>query len=56
LLAKLQMQFCAILSQIHRHKDALQQAKESIKLSHLVISDLRELCILYIKREENITI
>ena len=46
------MQFCAILSQIHRHKDALDQAKEAVKLNHLLLNDLRELCSFYIKREE----
>ena len=51
-LAKIQMQFCAILSQIHRHKDALRQAKESVRLGHLLINDMRELCILYIRQED----
>jgi len=52
LICKLQMQFCAILSQIHRHKDALEQAKESVRLSHLLLNDLRELCVFYIRRED----
>jgi len=52
IVSRLRMQFCAILSQIHRHKDALSQAKESVKLSHLVINDLRELCLFYINRED----
>lgn len=46
------MQFCAILSQIHKHKDALTQAKEAVKLNHLLINDLRELCLFYIKKED----
>ena len=46
------MQYCAILSQVHRHKDALIQAKESVKLSHLLINDLKQLCEFYVKREE----
>lgn len=45
------MQFCAILSQIHRHKDALEQAREGVRLGHLLINDLRELCLFYIRRE-----
>lgn len=52
IISRLQMQFCAILSQIHKHKDALDQAKEAVKLNHLLINDLRELCLFYIKREE----
>jgi hypothetical protein len=52
IIAKLRMQFCAILSQIHRHMDALDQAKESVKLAHLLINDMRELCVLYIRRED----
>lgn len=52
IIGRLRMQFCAIFSQIHRHKDALIQAKESVKLNHLVINDLRELCLFYINREE----
>ena len=46
------MQFCAILSQIHRHKDALHQAKESVKINHLLLNDMRELTLFYIKRED----
>jgi len=52
IMARLKMQFCAILSQIHRHKDALTQAHESVKLGHLLIHDLKELCLFYIRREE----
>lgn len=52
IISRLQMQFCAILSQIHRHKDALDQAKESVKLNHLLLNDLMELCRFYIKRED----
>lgn len=52
IIGRLQMQFCAILSQIHRHKDALDQAKEAVKLNHLLINDLTSLCKFYIKREE----
>ncbi len=46
------MQYCAILSQVHRHKDALAQAKEGVKLSHQLVTDLKQLCEFYIKREE----
>ena len=52
IISKLKMQFCAILSQIHRHKDALEQARESVRLGHLLINDLRELCLFIIRRED----
>ena len=51
IITRLKMQFCAILSQIHRHKDALEQAREGVRLGHLLINDLRELCLFYIRRE-----
>ena len=40
---KLRMQLCAILSQIHRHKEALQQAMKSVKMIHQLIKDLYDL-------------
>lgn len=52
IITRLKMQFCAILSQIHRHKDALEQAREGVRLGHLLINDLRELCMFYIRRED----
>lgn len=52
IISRLQMQFCAILSQIHRHKDALEQAHEGVRLGHHLINDLKELCLFYIKRED----
>ena len=48
--AKLRLQFCAILSQLHRHKEALEQAQEGIKLSHLIIRDKISVCRYYSKR------
>ena len=48
--AKLRLQFCAILSQLHRHKEALEQAQEGIKLSHLIIRDCISVCRYYSKR------
>jgi len=41
ILGKLKMQYCAILSQVHRHKDALDQAKEGVRISHLLINDMK---------------
>jgi hypothetical protein len=52
ILGKLKMQYCAILSQVHRHKDALEHAREGVRISHLLIEDLKQLCEFYIKRED----
>lgn len=46
------MQYCAILSQIHKHKEALQQAYKSVKLVHHLFKDLYDLCIYYVKRQD----
>lgn len=50
---KIRMQLCALLSQLHRHKDALNQAKNSVKLVHLLIKDLKSLCIYYIRKQDS---
>jgi hypothetical protein len=34
---KLRMQLCAILSQLHRHKEALDQALESAKIAYIIV-------------------
>lgn len=52
LIGKLKLQYCAILSQVHRHKDALDQSKEGLRIAHHLINDLRQLCEFYIKRED----
>lgn len=52
MLTKLKLQYCAILSQVHRHKDALDQSKEGVRIAHHVVNDLRQLCEFYIKRED----
>jgi hypothetical protein len=48
--AKLRLQFCAILSQLHRHKEAMEQAQEGIKLTHLIVRDKISLCQFYSTR------
>jgi hypothetical protein len=52
MLTKLKLQYCAILSQVHRHKDALEQSKEGVRIAHHVVNDLRQLCEFYVKRED----
>ncbi len=46
------MQLCALLSQLHRHKDALKQAKLSVSLIHLLVKDMKSLCVYFIKKQE----
>ena len=48
--AKVRLQFCAILSQLHRHKEALEQAQEGIKIAHLVVRDTIAVCRFYSRR------
>jgi tetratricopeptide (TPR) repeat protein len=36
---KIRMQLCAILSQLHKHKEALEQAYESAKLCNIIVND-----------------
>jgi hypothetical protein len=52
IIGKLKLQYCAILSQIHRHKDALEQAREGVKVCHQMINDMQQLCEFYVKREK----
>ena len=47
---KTRMQLCALHSQQHRHRDAFEQAKLSIKLIHLVFKDLDALWKFYIHK------
>lgn len=41
---KVRMQLCAILSQLHRHKEALDQAYESAKLCNMITADQISIC------------
>ncbi len=47
---KVRMQHCAILSQLHRHKDALNQAYESAKICNVIAADQVAICDLLSKR------
>lgn len=44
---KTHMQICALLSQVHKHKEAVFHAKEGIKLAHFLIKDLTLMVSLY---------
>jgi hypothetical protein len=52
IIGKLKLQYCAILSQIHRHKDALEQAREGVKVCHQMVNDMYQLCKFYVNREK----
>jgi hypothetical protein len=52
IIGKLKLQYCAILSQIHKHKEALDQAKEGVKVCHHMINDMHQLCQFYVQREK----
>lgn len=48
--SKIRMQLCALFSQLHHHVDALEQAKKSVKLTHLMIKDMFSLCDFYVEK------
>jgi hypothetical protein len=52
MVGKLKLQYCAILSQVHRHKDALDQAHEGVKVAHQMLTDMHQLALFYCKREK----
>jgi len=45
IIGRLRLQYCAILSQVNRHKDAMDEAKEGSRISHLLIEDMYQLCL-----------
>ena len=52
IIGKLKLQYCAILSQINRHKDAMKEAREGTKIGHQLIEDMYELCHFQVQREK----
>lgn len=36
---RLHLQLCAIYSQLHKHKDAYEQAQEGVRLAHVIVRD-----------------
>ena len=42
------MQICALLSQIHKHKDAVFHSNQAIKISHYLINESKNQCEFYI--------
>ena len=47
---KLKLQLCAILSQNQNHQEALENARNSVRLSHQMFKDMEELCQIYIDK------
>ena len=50
---KAHMQVCALLSQLHRHKEALSHAKVAISISHYLVKDIHKLIKYYVDRIQN---
>lgn len=44
------MQVCALLSQLHRHKEALGHAKVAISIAHYLVKDIHKLVKYYVNR------
>ena len=41
---RVHMQVCALLSQLHRHEEALCHAKQAAQISQFLIKDLKDFC------------
>ena len=46
---KTHMQICALLSQVHKHREAAIHANEAVKIAHFLIHDSESLCSFYTK-------
>ena len=44
------MQICALLSQIHKHKDAVFHSNQAIQISHYLINECKDQCEFYIEQ------
>ena len=49
---RLHLQLCAIYSQLHRHKDAYEQAEEGVRLAHVVVRDQLAICHFFSRKVE----
>ena len=47
---KIHMQVCALLSQLHRHEEALLHAKQAVQISQYLVNDLVSLCELNVEK------
>jgi hypothetical protein len=46
---KTHMQICALLSQVHKHKEAAMHANQAIMISHFLVHDTESLCSSFTK-------
>lgn len=46
---KTHMQICALLSQIHKHKDAVFHSNKAIKIAHYLINESKNQCEFYVE-------
>lgn len=49
---RVHLQLCAIYSQLHRHKDAYEQAEEGVRIAHLIVRDQLAVCHFFAKKME----
>lgn len=49
---RLHLQLCAIYSQLHRHKDAFEQAEEGVRIAHVVVRDQLAVCHYFSKKTD----
>jgi hypothetical protein len=47
---KTHMQICALLSQIHKHKEAVYHSNHAIKISHYLLNECKNQCEFYIQQ------
>lgn len=45
---KTHMQICALLSQIHKHKDAIFHSNSAIKIAHYLVNETKNQCHFYL--------
>lgn len=44
------MQICALLSQIHKHKDAIFHSNSAIKIAHYLVNETKNQCQFYLSQ------
>jgi len=49
---KIHMQVCALLSQLHRHQEALFHAKRAVQIAQFLMSDLKSLTKVFYKKSK----
>jgi hypothetical protein len=47
---KTHMQVCALLSQLHRHREALVHAEKSVQIAEYMIQDMLDMCTHYYQK------